>query len=437
MTKSRDNSRLIQNTAIIIPSGTTAARPAGSNGYFRFNITTGAFEGFAAGAWSNVGSSSASSGGGVSWQPVQNTSFIAIKNNGYLVNTSLNMVTVTLPTNPTFGDVITFTDCAQTFSSNNLILYPNGNKVQGNTSNVYFSTNGQSASLIYSGNSQGWVNYATGSSIGPYIISYMIVAGGGGGGAIQSNYYGGGGGGAGGLISSTFTVMPGTPYVVSVGSGGAGQSTGGSNGTLGTNGSNSSAFSQTAIGGGAGGQTIAGAPGGSGGGGSGSPSGSYPGGSGTNGQGNPGGTGTGGPSSNSSGGGGGAGGPGGSVSSGGNGGNGGVGLSYSISGSSVYYAGGGGGGGSLTTGGPGGTGGGGAGGSAPTGSGFSGSSNTGGGGGGGTGNAPSTGGSGGSGGSGIVIIQYQSAFVRATGGTITQSGGYVIHTFTSSGTFTA
>jgi hypothetical protein len=48
MTKSRDNSRLIQNTAIIIPSGTTGARPAGSNGYFRFNTTIGSFEGFAA-----------------------------------------------------------------------------------------------------------------------------------------------------------------------------------------------------------------------------------------------------------------------------------------------------------------------------------------------------------------------------------------------------
>jgi hypothetical protein len=38
------------------------------------------------------------------------------------------------------------------------------------------------------------------------------------------------------------------------------------------------------------------------------------------------------------------------------------------------------------------------------------------------------------GGSGIVIIRYLGP-QRAAGGTVTQSGGYVIHTFTTSGTF--
>jgi hypothetical protein len=35
-----------------------------------------------------------------------------------------------------------------------------------------------------------------------------------------------------------------------------------------------------------------------------------------------------------------------------------------------------------------------------------------------------------------VVIAYPGA-QRATGGTITSSGGFTIHTFTSSGTFTA
>jgi hypothetical protein len=39
------------------------------------------------------------------------------------------------------------------------------------------------------------------------------------------------------------------------------------------------------------------------------------------------------------------------------------------------------------------------------------------------------------GGSGIVIVRYSGA-QQATGGTITSSGGFTIHTFTSSGTFT-
>ena len=40
------------------------------------------------------------------------------------------------------------------------------------------------------------------------------------------------------------------------------------------------------------------------------------------------------------------------------------------------------------------------------------------------------------GGSGIVIVRYLSIYKEATGGTITYSGGYTIHTFTASGTFT-
>jgi hypothetical protein len=36
---------------------------------------------------------------------------------------------------------------------------------------------------------------------------------------------------------------------------------------------------------------------------------------------------------------------------------------------------------------------------------------------------------------GVVIIRYLGP-VRASGGTVTSSGGYTIHTFTSSGTFT-
>jgi hypothetical protein len=41
-----------------------------------------------------------------------------------------------------------------------------------------------------------------------------------------------------------------------------------------------------------------------------------------------------------------------------------------------------------------------------------------------------------SGGSGIVIIRYQGP-QRGTGGTVTTFGNYTIHTFLSSGTFTA
>ena len=66
--------------------------------------------------------------------------------------------------------------------------------------------------------------------------------------------------------------------------------------------------------------------------------------------------------------------------------------------------------------------------------GVAGTTNTGGGGGSGF---PATPGTGYAGGSGIVIISYFSSTQYGTGGTVTTSGGYYIHKFTSSGTYTA
>lgn len=173
-------------------------------------------------------------------------------------------------------------------------------------------------------------------------VEYLIIAGGGGGGQDV-----GGGGGAGGLLTGTAVAGVGNNTVV-VGDRGAG---GTANGGSAPSGGNSSAISLTAFGGGGGGNYSggSGASGGSGGGGSGYTVNGSPG-SGTGGQGYAGGS-TGGSSINGrvGAGGGGAGGIGGAqrdvstspwpsvlpVA-------GGVGVSSSISGSSVTYASGGG-----------------------------------------------------------------------------------------------
>lgn len=274
-----------------------------------------------------------------------------------------------------------------------------------------------------------------------YSVSYLIVAGAGGGGGAAAASAGAGGGGAGGMLLSNATLSSGTAYTVTVGAGGPGGI--GGQAPAGTNGSNSSISTiNTAIGGGGGGTCLTGSfangaagSGGSGGGGeyyhnSGAP------GSGTTGQGFAGGTGS--LSSSNFGGGGG----GGASTAGINGtstagGNGGAGSASTISGSSVTYAGGGGAGVYGTgTSGLGGSGGGGNGGTSNGGTGSAGTANTGGGGGGGStaGSAGSY--NGGAGGSGIVIISYYGS-QRGSGGTVTSSGGYTIHTFTSSGTYNA
>ena len=243
----------------------------------------------------------------------------------------------------------------------------------------------------------------------------LIVAGGGGGG-----YSGGGGGG--GVISASVDIAGGTSYLVNVGAGG----TAGSLTVQGGNGGNSSFASLISVGGGGGGKAASvGSAGGSGGGGgtNSAVGNTWAGGAGVEGQGYAGGTTTG-LSCSPSGGGGGAGGIG-SNSTSTSGGAGGIGIVSSISGTLTYYGGGGGGGAYCLSGGSGGIGGGGAGSNWDVGT--SGTANTGGGGGGGA--------TGGSGGSGIVIISYLTGSITATGGTITTSGNYTIHTFTSSGSF--
>jgi prepilin-type N-terminal cleavage/methylation domain-containing protein len=163
---------------------------------------------------------------------------------------------------------------------------------------------------------------------GVTVAQVLVVAGGGGGG-----WSGGGGGGGGGVIyQSGYSVTPGASLNVTVGAGGAG----GVFNTapyIGLNGGNSVFDALTAIGGGGGGSdyVLANAPSGGSGGGAGRNG--YAGGTATAGQGcNGGGT-------NTGSGGGGAGG----IGQNGPGGVGGNGVSYSISGSAIYYAGGGGG----------------------------------------------------------------------------------------------
>ena len=248
-------------------------------------------------------------------------------------------------------------------------------------------------------------------------VEYLVVAGGGGGGGGT-----GGGGGAGGLKTSTGLSIAVQSYPVVIGSGGAGLVQ-----AHGISGVNSSFNAITSTGGGGASSNYQGNAGFSGGsGGGGCYSGSL-GGVGTLGQGNAGGNGA---IAYPYGGGGG----GGAGAAGSNGASlgtsiGGIGLASSINGTSTYYAGGGSGGSYLATinaplGGGG------------NGNGSNGATNTGGGGGGQKSDGATISGNGGS---GIVIIKYKSptpiTFTTATGGIITTSGNYKIHTFNSTDNF--
>ena len=292
-------------------------------------------------------------------------------------------------------------------------------------------------------------------------ISYLIVGGGGGGGDRH-----GAGGGAGGVLSSTWSGTPGT-YTITVGLGGlrgatgeGGQTQSGTPSGAGSKGGDSSISSVATAYGGGGGGTLDGNPTdtliGSGGGGGG---GGLAGRAGTAGQGFAGGSGN----NPGGGGGGGAGGAGVNADTG----TGGIGtaaystqllavgygtsfatswaigtstyqttpstfLQSPIVGGVAYIAGGGGGnGGGSSPGGAGGAGGGGRGDWDDTNI-TGGTTNTGGGGGSTRSSNVNTVGR--DGGSGLVLIWYPLTIVTtATGGTVTTSGGFKIHTFTTTG----
>jgi hypothetical protein len=407
--------------------------------------------------------------GTVDWCTTAKTApFTAVNGDGYFVNTTSGVVTVTLPATPSAGDIVSVADLNGTFDTNAVTLDRNSSKINGACNNLDLKDERMSATVIYSGASQGWIAIdnanVCGATLKPqsYNVQYLVIAGGGGG-ASSSGGVGQGGGGAGGfrtIASKTFSVTVGDSFPITVGGGGPG-------GAVvpcgsGTNGTNSIFSTITSTGGGGAGGGFPGAssppvgsglPGGSGGGGgkcTSSGSTGRPGGTGNTPpvsppQGNNGGAGNNAPNSANGGGGGGAGAVGQGGGTGPTSGDGGVGSADTIFGSSPiapsygvapnpsnigpgqYFAGGGGGGWQTTS-----DGGYGGGGGTP---GVAGTINTGGGG--GAGHSPAPYAAGGNGGPGIVVIRHATASGGSGGNATGTCGSDTIRVFTADGTFTA
>ena len=395
--------------------------------------------------------------GTVDWQTTVKTGdFTAVSGEGYFINTTSGTITMTLPSSPSAGDIVSFSDYAKTFDTNKLTVGRGGSNIAGQAIDSTVTTEGIAATLVYADATKGWIvtesglqsdvpgpqyisatggtittvctNYkvhtftgpgtftvcSVGNCAGSNTVSYMVVAGGGAGGTCRS-----GGGGAGGFREgrtpqcSSYTASPlnapaGLPvsaqaYPIVVGAGGTSPGNRVHHGGPG----NASSFSTISSAGGGGGASDGSPTTGKNGGSAGGGANSGPGGTGNTPpvsppQGNPGGNSI---IGNAGGGGGGATAAGGNMPSNPTAGTGGAGATTSINATPTAFAGGGG-GGSSSVGAPGGAGGGGGGqgGGNPTAAGTAGTANTGGGGGGTS--EPGSGG-GGAGGSGIVIIRYR------------------------------
>ena len=343
--------------AAAVSSTDYAPATTGTNAQLLANNGSGGFSNVTVGSNLTLSAGTLSATGGLAWQSVQTTGFTAVAGRAYPCNTTSAAFTVTLPASPSAGDQITLTDYAGTWGTNNLTVNPNGNKINGSTSNIVLIKTRGSVQLVYLDSTQGWVAYSgfgiTTLAFPPSTVQYLVIAGGGGGGG-----WGGGGGaggyrcsvpgessGGGGSAESVLSVTAGTFYTVTVGGGGAGAlSSGGTpNQNAGSQGTDSTFASITSTkGGGGGGYNTSNASSGGSGGGIGSTTGS--GAAGTANQGYKGGDGAG--INNGTAGGGGAG----SVGANapgvflGGGGNGGTGVSSSITGPAISRGGGGGGG---------------------------------------------------------------------------------------------
>ena len=176
--------------------------------------------------------------GTVDWQTgsIKTATFTAANGEGYFANTSGGAFTMNLPAG-TAGSIVSVVDYTNTFQTNRLTITPNGSqKIGGTNASAFLDSEGQSVTLVYVDDTEGWKNVqdstsnvianpfisATGGTIttcgnfkihtftGPgtftvckvactganNIVDYLVVAGGAGGG---SGCGAGGGGGAGGF----------------------------------------------------------------------------------------------------------------------------------------------------------------------------------------------------------------------------------------------
>jgi len=80
----------------------------------------------------------------------------ADSNKAYWVDTDGGSVTLTLPANPSMGDIVRIFDVRNTFDSNNCIVDRNGHNIMGAADNLTVSTEGAAFELVYYNATYGW-----------------------------------------------------------------------------------------------------------------------------------------------------------------------------------------------------------------------------------------------------------------------------------------
>ena len=85
-------------------------------------------------------------------------SFVAVAGGQYLLDTTSNAITVTLPSEPTVGAIVTVIDAVGNAAVNNITINPNGGNIESGASNVTLGTNRVVKKYVYYNATQGWVS---------------------------------------------------------------------------------------------------------------------------------------------------------------------------------------------------------------------------------------------------------------------------------------
>ena len=142
----------------VIPQSGTALQ-VGENGD-TVTVPSGATLSIPSGAILNASSGTVNlpvGAAGTAWQAVKTSSFTAVAGEGYFVNTTGGVITVTLPSSATIGNEISIIDYAGTADTNNITVARNGHKIQGAESNLTVLTERAAFTLVYVDATQGWL----------------------------------------------------------------------------------------------------------------------------------------------------------------------------------------------------------------------------------------------------------------------------------------
>ena len=117
--------------------------------------------------------------GTVDWCTTAKTSpFTAVSGDGFFVNTSGGAVTVTLPSSPNAGDIVSIADYTNTFCTHAVTVGRNGSKIGGVCADAVLETQGQSITLVYVDGTEGWKNVQDSTSNVTGNPGFVVATGG-------------------------------------------------------------------------------------------------------------------------------------------------------------------------------------------------------------------------------------------------------------------